>query len=64
MATEPTAAMVLAYLRKMNHHTMMDICAELDKLPLTELHNTISKTNVLRALASMAIQDQKFPIPQ
>lgn len=64
MATEPTAALVLAYLRKMNHHTMMEICAELDKIPVTELHNLISKTNVLRALTSLAIQDQKFPIPQ
>lgn len=64
MATEPTAAMVLAYLRKMNHHTMQEICVELDKTPLMELHNLISKTNVLRALSSMAIQDQKFPIPK
>ena len=65
MAQTPiTAEDVLSFLRKMNHHSMLDVVAALDKLPVTELHNVISKVNVLRALSSLAIQDAKFPIKQ
>ncbi len=48
----------------LNQRVMCEVVPELDKLTVTELHNLISKTNVLRALVSLALQDKKFPIPE
>lgn len=52
----------LGNLATINHRTMVSMVKELDTMKAEELHNLISKTNVLRALISMALQDKKFPL--
>lgn len=62
MATK--GELLVEALMGLDQYVMLEAVQHLESKCVTDLHNVISKTNVLRALTSLVIQDKKFPIPK